>query len=220
MDFEEKYKRKVDYNIEYLRGIKGSIKEKFDIKKYKEPDDIIGTKELQGLNISMSSDGICGIMKIIEYSKENEIIDNYKLIRNKFLVWPSYALSINQQRGYKNIFDDRIDLLLIDIKKLYDIISNDSIVNNNSSIITYKQAKEISECRLSRAYLNVYTLIWLKSFENFERFVDENNLNIFVEESGDKYTVNKWAENQGFCSDYFTELIARLKLRKRLIVSI
>ena len=34
MDFEEKYKRKVDYNIEYLRGIKGSIKEKFDIKKY------------------------------------------------------------------------------------------------------------------------------------------------------------------------------------------
>ena len=47
-----------------------------------------------------------------------------------------------------------------------------------------------------------------------------NNLNIFVEESGDKYTVNKWAENQGFCSDYFTELIARLKLRKRLIVSI
>ena len=111
MDFEEKYKRKVDYNIEYLRGIKGSIKEKFDIKKYKEPDDIIGTKELQGINISMSSDGICGIMKIIEYSKENEIIDNYKLIRNKFLVWPSYALSINQQRGYKNIFDDRIDLL-------------------------------------------------------------------------------------------------------------
>ena len=79
MDFEEKYKRKVDYNIEYLRGIKGSIKEKFDIKKYKEPDDIIGTKELQGINISMSSDGICGIMKIIEYSKENEIIDNYNL---------------------------------------------------------------------------------------------------------------------------------------------
>ncbi len=51
MDFEEKYKRKVDYNIEYLRGIKGSIKEKFDIKKYKEPDDIIGTKELQGINV-------------------------------------------------------------------------------------------------------------------------------------------------------------------------
>lgn len=65
MNFEENYKRKVDYNIEYLCGIKGSIKEKFDIKKYKEPDDIIGTKELQGINISMSSDGICGIMKII-----------------------------------------------------------------------------------------------------------------------------------------------------------
>ena len=108
MDFEEKYKRKVDYNIEYLRGIKGSIKEKFDIKKYKEPDDIIGTKELQGINISMSSDGICGIMKIIEYSKENEIIDNYKLIRNKFLVWPSYALSAQLRLLSRTLFAEHL----------------------------------------------------------------------------------------------------------------
>lgn len=213
MSFEEKYYEEVDKNIKYLETIKGSIKEKFDIKKYEEPDGVIDIKNINGIDIKISSDGICGIKKIIEFSKENEIIDNYKLIRKRFLIWPSYAMSINQQRGYKNLFDDRIDLLLIDLKKFYDIIRDNSIINNNSSIITYNQAKKISECELSRAYLNVYTLVWLRSFGNFEKFVDENELNVFVEKVNDNYIVENWTENDKnkiFCEKYFNELIKRL----------
>lgn len=221
MTFEEKYNKKVQKNIDYLETITGTIKEQFDINKYVEPDGFIKSTKINGIDIKLSSDGICGIKKVIEFSKEDEIVDNYRLIReNRFLVWPAYAMSINQQRGFKNIFDDRIDLLLMDLKKFYSITKNNPIIDGNSSIINYNQVIRINECKLARSYLNVNTLIWLLNFNNFENFVDENNLYIFVDkskENNDEYIVKNWAiDNTSFifCKSYFNELIKRLKQEK------
>ena len=78
----------------------------------------------------------------------------------------------------------------------------------------------INECKLARSYLNVNTLIWLLNFNNFENFVDENNLYIFVDkskENNDEYIVKNWAiDNTSFifCKSYFNELIKRLKQEK------
>lgn len=221
MTFEEKYNKKTQKNIDYLETITGTIKEQFDINKYVDPDGFIKSTKINGIDIKLSSDGICGIEKVIEFSKEDEIVDNYRLIReNRFLVWPTYAMSINQQRGFKNIFDDRIDLLLMDLKKFYSIMKNTPIIDGNSSIINYNQVIRINECKLARSYLNVNTLIWLLSFNNFENFVDENNLHIFVDESkenNDEYMVKNWAMDNTsfiFCKSYFNELIKRLKQEK------
>lgn len=221
MTFEEKYNKKTQKNIDYLETITGTIKEQFDINKYVDPDGFIKSTKINGIDIKLSSDGICGIEKVIEFSKEDEIVDNYRLIReNRFLVWPTYAMSINQQRGFKNIFYDRIDLLLMDLKKFYSIMKNTPIIDGNSSIINYNQVIRINECKLARSYLNVNTLIWLLSFNNFENFVDENNLHIFVDESkenNDEYMVKNWAMDNTsfiFCKSYFNELIKRLKQEK------
>ena len=98
-------------NVEYLEGLENIVND-FDLREYKEPDGVIETTTINGVEIKISTDGICSIKKIIQFSKNNkDIISNYKITReNKYLRWPAYMLSINQQRSYKSKFDDRIDL--------------------------------------------------------------------------------------------------------------
>ena len=92
------------------------------------------------------------------------------------LQWPAYAISINQLRYTK--FKDRIDLTLLDLKKFYEVIKNDTF-----SVESVK--KIIGECELSRAYLNTYTLMWLCSFKSFEDFIDSRKL-VFLCNTSDK----------------------------------
>ena len=98
-------------NVEYLEGLENIVND-FDLREYKEPDGVIETTTINGVEIKISTDGICSIKKIIQFSKNNkDISSNYKITReNKYLRWPAYMLSINQQRSYKSKFDDRIDL--------------------------------------------------------------------------------------------------------------
>ncbi len=76
----------------------------------------------------MASDGLCSYKKIcIVRKNQKEIKETYRLLReNMFecLVWPAYAVSINQMRSNKSTFNDRLDLTLIDIQKFYEIVRN------------------------------------------------------------------------------------------------
>lgn len=201
-------------NVEYLEGLENIVND-FELRKYKEPDGVIETTTINGVEIKISTDGICSIKKSIQFSKNNkDIISNYKITReNKYLRWPAYMLSINQQRSYKSKFDDRIDLLLLDIKELYNILVNNE--NQEEFSISYQQIKQIKEkCKLEYAYLNIHTLIWLKSFKSFDAFIAGNRLQMFCESVGGHYIVERWSESEFFDEKYFNKLIAKCKTNK------
>lgn len=206
-----RYNKVVDSNIAYLERL-NSIKKEFDKNKYKDPDLKIETMEINGLYIDLSTDGLCGINKIIEFSKEEDIVKNYKLIReNNYLLWPAYAMSINQQRGFKSICDDRIDLLMIDLQKFYNIINEDD--KDYFEIIKRIQ----NDCCLFRAYLNMFTFIWLKSFGTFDKFIEDNHYDKFVKKDikadGRSYECKalNWTQTKEFDQKYFDALIKRLE---------
>lgn len=208
----EDYNAVIENNVNYLRTL-NNIKREFDKKFYRDPDDVIEQKKVNGVEIIISTDGFCSIGKIIQFSDENDIISNYEYIRkDKFLRWPKYALSINQQRGYKSKFDDRIDLLLLDIRKFYEIIENTEI--DGTVVITYEQVKQIKEsCELSYAFLNLHTLIWLKNFGTFDKFIEGNNLQRFCSGKSvdNHYIINKWSTSNYFDQTYFDELLKNAK---------
>lgn len=210
----KKYQEIIDGNVNYLKKLK-NIEKDFDIKQYKEPDGIIEIENINGIEIKISTDGFCSIKKIIQFSKSNEdIISNYKSLReNKYLRWPAYALSINQQRGFKTTFDDRIDLLLLDIKTLYRIFEESQ---KQDFLISYEQIKHIKDkCKLAYAYLNIHTLIWLKNFKSFDGFVKKNELKRFCKYDGIHYSVERWSESEVFDEKYFKELIKKCSERSK-----
>lgn len=195
-DAKKKYDDIVNKNIGDLeKDPKSEIK---DPDKYSKYD-----KEVDGLQISLAQDGLCGINKIREFSSEEDIMNNYKRIReNMFdcLVWPVYKMSINQMRYAK--YRDRLDLLFIDLDKFYSIVSEDTE-------ITVEIISKIWEtCDLARAYVYPNTFYWLRSFKNFDNFVKERELGPFIEKQNGKPV--KWENSgKGFCKDYFDRLIEK-----------
>lgn len=193
-----RYSKIVKQNIEYINNLQ--------MEKYVDPDCLLEPVNVGGISISLATDGLCGIKRIIQYSSKDNIGENYKLIRKRYFVWPAYAMSINQQRGFKNTFDDRIDLLMIDLEKMF------AILEENRYIYSLKMVEQIQkECRLYRAYLNMFTLIWLSQFKTFDGFISENKYWRFVDKVGDKYVAVKWTESEVFDEKYFSELLNRLK---------
>ncbi|SKA65680.1 hypothetical protein SAMN02745111_01165 [Eubacterium uniforme] len=148
------------------------------------------------MEISLAPDAICGdktIDKMVSlYPDEYERKSLYKLIRdNRFdcLIWPTYAISINQMRYA--VYRDRVDLTLMDVERFYNIIEDEAKLGNAFSDVAFDRIEK--ECRLSKAYLNFHTLAWMCSFKNFSDFVEKRGLKDFVEYDGKKYHATAWA---------------------------
>lgn len=161
-------------------------------------------------SISLSSDGLCGIEKIIQYSASvEEAKENYKLIREgmfECLIWPCHVQSINICRGFKYPFDDRIDLTLVDIQSFYEKINR----KKNLSVSLINDIKNDNEnCLLHRAYLNLMTFTWLCSFDDFNSFIKERKLGAFVNETNGEFKAKQWTDTKKFDDKYFKKLIIR-----------
>ncbi|MDD3139097.1 MAG: hypothetical protein PHX08_09010 [Lachnospiraceae bacterium] len=142
---EEKYNKKVDNNL----------KVNLNDEKYNDPDkSTLYNCNVEGLTICLAQDGLCGIKEIKVHSKNIE--SDYRLIREGMfdcLVWPAYAMSINQMRSVK--YKDRLDLTLIDIQKFY------AFVKSRTELTPEMTAKIFMECDLGRAYVFPHTFYWL-----------------------------------------------------------
>ena len=107
---------------------------------------------------------------------------------SKCLIWPSRTWSINQaRRSLGN--DDRLDYLLKDIHDFYEI------ANRNSNCLSTKFVKEVNEKlpKTANAFLNMPTLLWLRSFSDFNHFVESRELQDYVDIGNDgKYEVEIW----------------------------
>ncbi len=173
-----------------------------------DPDDYSGrTETIDGLDIYLKQDGLCSLQRIQEFVKDKEqVILDYRLIREGMfdvLIWPGYAVSINQIRSVA--FKDRIDLLLIDIFKFYE-------VTKDENAITKELVNKLwDHCSLARAYLYPNTFYWLKSFGNFDGFVRGRKLQSFVTRRDGK--PQNWIKDGdvGFTLEYYEELIRRTK---------
>lgn len=161
----------------------------------------------------LASDGLCGIKKIIQFSDSvKEAKENYKLIREgmfECLIWPSHVQSINICRGFKNPFDDRIDLTLVDIQSFYEKINRGKKLTV-ALINDIKNDKE--NCLLSRAYLNLMTFTWLCSFGDFNSFIRERKLGAFVNNINGNFKAEQWTDTKKFDDKYFKELIIRTEI--------
>ena len=119
------------------------------------------------------------------------------------LVWPAYAMSINQMRYSK--YKDRVDVLLIDIKKFFDIVENKKVLNPELAQTI------MNNCDLGRAHIFPHTFYWLLSFNSFQNFIAKRNLKAFVSDVSD---ITKWVEGASFSEEYYHELLKRVKTYK------
>jgi hypothetical protein len=192
---EEKYNKKVNNNLKHLMD-----------KEYKDPDiSTLYKCEVDGLTIYLAQDGLCGLKEIKEHSGNIEL--DYKLIREGMfdcLVWPAYAMSINQMRYAK--YKDRLDLTLIDIQKFYAFVKPDTELTLEIT------AKIFNECELGRSYVFPHTFYWLRSFKNFNDFIKDRKLGAFVfKDENDRFIAKKWINTENSDKDYFNELLRRVE---------
>lgn len=195
-----KYNEIVEENINALR-----IDKKY---KPKDPDKYSNYDvKNSGLTISLSQDGICSYKKIEKFSN-GDVIKNYMLLRkNMFdcLCWPAYAMSINQMRSAR--FNDRLDLLFIDLYNFYEIVSE------NTKISEKLIAEIWDKCKLARAYIFPYTFYWLRSFGDFKNFIYSRKLSPFLEEKNGRPV--EWENSgKGFDKEYFGKLLEKVNQYK------
>lgn len=218
VNMNEKYKPIEIYNIKVDENINNNC----DKENYKDPDVnfIIKRKpkifleniKEEEVEIKLSTDGLCGIKKIREFSNDKIIADYTLLRKGKFgvLMWPVQSLSINQKRGFKSVFDDRLDLTLMDIQDFYDCVKGKKL-----SVGTINDIKK--RCVMSDVFLNEPTLMWLCSFKDFDEFIRERNLSVFVKlENDGKYYAESWIgdtkeKREKFKEEYYKQLLERTK---------
>lgn len=192
-----KYDEKVEKNINFIKD--GKLDACID------PDNrTTYVEQCEGIDILMAQDGLCSLKMIDQFSKDK--LNDYIIIRqNMFgvLVWPAYAISINQLR--RASLQDRIDLLLIDLQKFYSIVSKDT--NLTVDIVQ----KIWGDCKLARAYVFPNTYYWLRSFGSFKSFITQRNLKVFIGEDGEP---ERWTDNEKFDLEYYNILIEKAKKYK------
>lgn len=205
----KKKKSETIYNDIVAENLKSIPKDKtkIDIDKIKDPDRCSHyIVEIDGVQINISQDGLCGCAMIHEFS--DNFKEDYKLITEEMfgtLYWPTYAISINQLRASK--FKDRVDLLLNDIREFYKIV-------NENTQLTDDIVKEIWEkCELAQAYLFPNTFIWLRSFKNFSGFCKKGKKDISCFSPTESEQI--WKETgEGRTKEYYKELKKRIEKYK------
>ena len=205
----EKRKARNRYNKIVEDNIKALWENKED--KLKDPDNHSNYDvTINDLTISLSQDGICSYSKIKKFSNE-DVIKNYMLMRKDMfdcLCWPAYAMSINQMRSVK--FNDRLDLLFIDLYNFYEIISENPEISEKTITKIWR------ECELARAYIFPHTFYWLRSFGDFKNFICTRKLNPFLEEKSGRPI--EWGNSRKkFDKEYFDILIKKVKQYKMVM---
>ena len=173
------YYNKLDYDkqikYDFIVEKNCSMIKKQDLSTYVDPDIKIEKEiTIDDERIRLGPDGICGI-KYIELFLDGtpeEIAEAYKLIRSKLIMWPRHRQSINVRRY--QCFRDRIDFTIFDIKQYYQNRES-RLVKKDSGTVTY-----------------------LDGLDSFESFLNEYDLQLFVDESGNV----KNLANGGIISNY------------------
>lgn len=210
-----------------------------NMNNYKDPDNFSNTvvdicpiimisnnndEEKKKFSITLRTDGLISIKKIQLHYNNNYNNNNttnpdnysdkklYSIFRENMggcLRWPCRTWSINQaRRSYGN--DDRLDLLLIDIEGFYKLCEkykNDGICANFIKEVYEKIPKA------AFAFLNMPTLIWLCSFENFNKFIEENKLQHYVKKIKEKFTAYEY-------EDYYKVLLENTKKYRKEYIKI
>lgn len=205
----EKQKARNKYNEIVKNNIKALCENKKD--KLMDPDKYSNYDvKISGLKISLSQDGICSYSKIEKFSN-GDVVKNYILLRKDMfdcLCWPAYAMSINQMRSAK--FNDRLDLLFIDLYNFYEIVSENTELSEKSITKIWR------ECKLARAYIFPHTFYWLRSFIDFKNFMNSRKLNPFLEEKSGRPV--EWGNSiNGFDDEYFEKLIEKVNQYKEVM---
>ncbi|WMJ86746.1 hypothetical protein [Anaerocolumna sp. MB42-C2] len=192
---EEKYNKKVNYNLKHLKDDEDEDPDKSTLYKC----------DVDGLTIYLAQDGLCGLKELKVHSENIE--SDYKLIREGMfdcLVWPAYAMSINQMRYAK--YRDRLDLTLIDIQRFYIFVKPDTELTLEITANIFK------ECELGRSYVFPHTFYWLRSFKNFNDFIKDRNLGAFVDkDENDQFIAKEWINTESSEKGYFKELLRRVE---------
>lgn len=202
---EEKYNKIVKDNITKMENNEITIDK---LKLYYDPDNTrVSERLVDNETIRIAQDGLCGIKQVFKLS-ENPIED-YRLIREgmyDFLYWPKHRVSINQMRWAK--FRDRIDLLLLDLEKFYEIVGDNKELTSEICI----QIK--NNCGLGKSYIKPHTFHWLRSFIDFNDFLEKRKLKVFLCENEKRI---EWPspekEND---KQYYDTLIERVKVYRKL----
>lgn len=164
-------------------------------------------RQINGLTIKLAQDGLCSLTRITDNS--NDVKSDYELIRKDMfdcMVWPAYAMSINQLRSAT--CGDRVDLLLLDIQKFYNF------VNSETQLTPEITVKIFEKCDLGRAYLFSNTFYWLRSFGSFNGFIESRKLQAFVDKQNSQFTAIKWTDNNKFDKAYYNALLEKVKKYK------
>ncbi len=168
-----------------------------DYSYLSDPDKKIEQKYIvEGEQITFSTDGICGVKYFNKYYAGENKSEDYSLIRNKIIMWPKHKQSINQRRYA--CFRDRIDFTIFDIKIFYETLNN----------------KEESKSRL--ILKNTLTYKYFKYLKSFKNFIDEYELEIFVDDNENVINLSTEKLINGY-EDYCFNKETNTKYLKNLI---
>lgn len=156
----------------------GLLKKAITEDLYVDPDKKIKIS-CNRTKIILSADGIVSAKRLYDLFgglEGGQWLKEYVCIRREeyvCLFWPPHYGGINSCKA--NVFDDRVDYTLYDIKKFYDIIKEYAGDE--------KRIKEQIEknCKLGTAFIKDKTYGWLCAFNNFRDFIISRGLEQFVD---------------------------------------
>ena len=158
------------YQTEYYKYLKDSkldlIKKVVTEALYVDPDAKMEiTIQVDEKDMILSADGIVSVKKLYNlFDGKNGVqwIEEYSIIRNEkyvCLYWPKHRGGINSCKA--NVFDDRVDYTLYDIKIFYKIIEE---YGGDEKRIKEEIEKR---CKLGTAFIKEKTYGWLRAFNGF-----------------------------------------------------
>ena len=107
-------------------GALDSIKKVVTEERYMDPDKKMQPQKCNRTGIVLSADGIISVKKLYDLfdgKSGKHWIEEYRVIRSEervCLFWPKHRGGINSCKA--NVFYDRVDYTLFDIKRLYEIL--------------------------------------------------------------------------------------------------
>ena len=146
---------------------------------YVDPDNYIPSKN-DRTGCILSADGIISAKKLYDLfdgKSGKRWIEEYRVIRSEervCLFWPRHRGGINSCKA--NVFNDRVDYTLFDIKRFYEILERYKVCGEQE---IKKEVKE--QCKLGNAFIKLETYNWLCELETFSKFIESCRLEKFVD---------------------------------------